>query len=105
MNAFGTRHIHDQVDRELEAGEWVQWIEMPIPRFFTAPEKLQDVFRRERRDGTGDVIIARLGREYDGNRQAEELGFLRIRDPKEIEQMLKKLAEQVAPMQQTPPDR
>ena len=59
------------------------------------PEKLQEIYRKEKRDGSGDVIIARRAwRDSDGDRRSEELGFLRIRDPKEIEQMLRTLAEQ-----------
>lgn len=58
------------------------------------PGQLQDVYRKERRDGSGDVIFARRAwRDSDGDRQSEELGFLRIRNPKEVEQMIKKIAE------------
>ena len=61
------------------------------------PDRLQEICRRERRDGTGDVLIARRAwRDSDGDRQSEELGFLRIGDPKEVERMLKELAEQDA---------
>ncbi len=35
MNTVIPRHFQEQVDRELEPGERVEWIEMPIPRFFT----------------------------------------------------------------------
>jgi hypothetical protein len=177
-----------KVDRELESGERVEWIEMPLPRFFTPvatgaflfgipwtafaifwtvgaaggtsraeeagffrafplfgvpfiligfamlssplwayrkalhtvyvvtnrraitfdggltttirsypPDRLQDVYRKERKDGTGDVIIARRAwRNSDGDRHSEELGFLRVRDPKAVEGLLRKLAEQGA---------
>lgn len=62
-----------------------------------APEKLHDIYRKEKRDGSGDVIIARRAwRDSDGDRQSEELGFLRIKKPKDIELMLKGLAEQDA---------
>lgn len=62
------------------------------------PEKLQEIYRKVKRDGSGDVIIARQAwHDSDGGHQSEELGFLRIRDPKETEQMLKKLAEQSDP--------
>jgi hypothetical protein len=57
------------------------------------PEKLTDVYRKEKRDGSGDVIIARRAwRDNDGDRQAEELGFLRVTGAKEVEQLLKALA-------------
>jgi hypothetical protein len=59
------------------------------------PPKLQDVYRKEKRDGTGDVIISiRAWRDSDGDRQSEELGFLRVRDAKNVERMLKELTEQ-----------
>ena len=182
------RQLREAVDREIESGEKVEWMDMPIPRFFTpaataaflfaipwtafaifwicgasgfkmpdfgkgafsffplfgvpfvlmglamlssplwaykksfktvyvitnrraltfdggwsttirsyAPEKLHDIYRREKRDGSGDVIIARdAWRDSEGDRQPVELGFFRIRNPKEIEQMLKALAEQDA---------
>jgi hypothetical protein len=56
------------------------------------PEKLQDVYRTERRDGTGNVVVARKAwRDTDGDRHSEELGFLRVRDPKGVEALLKDL--------------
>lgn len=176
------------MDRELEAGEHIEWMEMPIPRFFTPratgaflfgipwtafaifwtvgagwgtfqadgpgffkafplfgvpfiligfgmlsgplwehrkalqsvyvitdrraitfeggrtttvrsypPERLQDVYRKEKKDGTGDVIIARRAwRDAEGDRQSEELGFLRVQDPKAVEALLRTLAGQAA---------
>jgi len=179
--------LQDRVERELEANEQIEWMEMPIPRFFTPtatgaflfgipwtafalfwtasaawgtlhtegagifnafplfgvpfiligfgllssplwayrralgtvyvitdrraitfdggrtstvrsypPDRLQDVYRKERKDGTGDVIIARRAwRDSDGDRQTEELGFLRVRDAKGVETLLRRLADQV----------
>ncbi len=59
------------------------------------PEKLTDVFRTEKRDGSGDVIIARRAwRDSEGDRQSEELGFLRVADAKDVERRLKQLAKQ-----------
>jgi len=172
------RELQSMVDRELEPGESVKWIGMPIPRFFTGastglflfaipwtafaifwmfgswhqsknipftlfgvpfvlvgfgllstplftyrrsfktvyvitdkraitfsggwsttvrsypPETLREFYRKERKDGTGDVVISRRAwRDSDGDRQSEELGFLRVESPKEIENMLKSLAE------------
>jgi len=58
-----------------------------------APEQLSQVFRREHRDGTGDVIIAVDGwQNRYGTRRATEAGFLRVREPKTVEAMLKGLA-------------
>ncbi len=57
------------------------------------PEKLQNVYRHERSDGTGDVIIGyREWRDSEGDRCTENLGFMGIRNPKEVESMLKDLA-------------
>ncbi|OVE80721.1 hypothetical protein BVY04_05270 [bacterium M21] len=183
-NKIIPRALQEKVDRELESGERVQWIDMPIPRYFTPasiaaflfaipwtafaifwtcgasgfklpdfkegfdlfplfglpfiliglgmlstpfwtyrkalktvyvitdkraitfdggrsitirsypPEKLQDIYRKEKRDGSGDVVIARRAwRDSDGDKQTEELGFLRIQNPKEVEDMLNQLAE------------
>ena len=185
-NANIPRQLQEKVNREIESGERIEWIDMPVPRFFTPvstgaflfaipwtafaifwiygasgfklpdfneggfsffplfdvpfvviglgmlfsplwayrkafktvyvitnkraitfdegwsstirsypPEKLQEIYRKEKRDGSGDVVIDRRAwRDSEGDRQSEELGFLRIKNPKEIEQMLKKLAEQ-----------
>ena len=59
------------------------------------PDKLRDVYRNENPDGTGDVILNK--KEWlnsDDHHQVEELGFLRIQEPREVERILKKLAEQ-----------
>lgn len=57
------------------------------------PAKLGNVYRREKQGGTGDVMIARrMWRDSDGDRQTEELGFLNIENPREIERLLKQLA-------------
>lgn len=56
-------------------------------------DKLTDIFRREHKDGTGDVIISRNSwRDSEGDRQLQELGFLRIKDAKSVESMLKEMA-------------
>jgi hypothetical protein len=58
------------------------------------PERLQNIFRKEKKDGSGDVIIAhKEWRDSDGDKQREDLGFIRIKEPKKVEAMLKKLAE------------
>jgi hypothetical protein len=173
------RELQSMVDREIELGESVKWIGMPIPRFFTGastglflfaipwtafaifwmfgswhqsknipftlfgvpfvlvgfwllsaplftyrrsfktvyvvtdkraitlsggrttivrsypPDALREIYRRERKDGTGDVVISRRAwRDSDGDRHLEELGFLQVESPREIENMLKALAEQ-----------
>ena len=58
------------------------------------PEKLRHIYRTEKRDGSGDVIIkVRSWKDSDGDRQSEELGFLRVRDAREVERRLKDLAD------------
>ncbi|MGO8688402.1 MAG: PH domain-containing protein [Thermoguttaceae bacterium] len=70
------------------------------------PAKLQDVYRREKKDGSGHVIISRRAwSDSKGDNRSEELGFLRIANPKEVEDMLKQLAEQAETRQVgTPPE-
>ena len=190
MNGVGAipPELEEKVERELESGERIAWMEQPIPRYFTAmstgaflfaipwtafalfwicgasgfklpdfskggfsffplfgvpfvliglgmlsspwwahrkalktvyvitdrcaiaidggwtttirsypPERLQNVCRKEKRDGTGDVILAeRVWSGAEGRQQMQDLGFLNISDPKTVEQMLKKLAEQAS---------
>jgi hypothetical protein len=57
------------------------------------PDQLQNIYRKEKSDGTGDIVISRRAwRDSDGDSRSEELGFLRIRDPRTVEGLLKKLA-------------
>lgn len=57
------------------------------------PEDLQQIDRKERVDGTGDVIIAiRRWQDGDGDSRSEEIGFLGVRNPREAETRLKPLA-------------
>ncbi len=61
------------------------------------PEKLKNIFRKERSDGSGDVIIShRAWRDSDGDPQTEQLGFLRIENAKDVERRLNELAEQAS---------
>ena len=56
------------------------------------PERLQDVYRTERRDGRGDVVIAAHSwKDSDGDRQTEKLGLMNVRDAKTVEQMLREV--------------
>ncbi|MBD1872895.1 hypothetical protein H6F75_05330 [Nodosilinea sp. FACHB-131] len=56
------------------------------------PDQLKDVYRKERADGTGDVIIAiREWIDNDGDPRSEEIGFLEVRDPREVENILRQL--------------
>lgn len=59
------------------------------------PDRLTQVFRRERSNGTGDVIIQRLPwADSDGFAHVQEQGFMKIKDPKKVEDLLRKLARQ-----------
>lgn len=60
------------------------------------PNKLTEIFRRERNDGTGDIIITRKAWwDSDERKQIEELGFLRIKDAKLVESKLNQLANSI----------
>lgn len=57
------------------------------------PDALQNICRKERRNGRGDVILAHLVRsDGEGGQLTEDLGFLHIDNPREIEQKLRQLA-------------
>lgn len=57
------------------------------------PETLTNIYRTERRDGSGDVVLARLTGHDKFGGWHEELGFLRVHDVKDVEWRLKALAE------------
>jgi len=60
-------------------------------------DNLQDIYSKEEKDGTGDVIIScQALRDSWIPIYTEPLGFLQIKNPKQIEKKLKKLAEQGA---------
>ncbi|MGE9293830.1 MAG: hypothetical protein ACQKBW_09480 [Puniceicoccales bacterium] len=62
------------------------------------PERLQSVYRKQHKDGSGDVIIeVNAWRDSDRDQQSQTLGFLRIRNAKQAEPLLKTLAEEAAP--------
>ena len=58
------------------------------------PDQLKDIYRKERADGTGDVIISiRRWKDSDGVNRQEEIGFLRVRNPREVENIIKRLSQ------------
>lgn len=60
-----------------------------------ASDNLKDVFRKEKKDGSGDIILSqRIWRDSDGDRQLESFGLLRIANVKDVEARIKKLAQQ-----------
>lgn len=62
-------------------------------RSFT-PAQLTHVYRREKNDGTGDVVISmRSWQDSDGDEQKEDVSFMDIQNPKQVERMLKDLAD------------
>jgi hypothetical protein len=64
-----------------------------IRSFF--PERLRNFYRKEKKDGTGDVIIDYLAwKDSDDDQRTRELVFFGVRDPKTTESKLRKLAGQ-----------
>ena len=58
------------------------------------PDQLKDMHRTERADGTGDVIFSILLRKNsDGPDYYEKIGFSGVRNPREVENILKHLAQ------------
>lgn len=61
------------------------------------PEQLKDIYREERADGTGNVIIKiRRWKDSDGDQRSEEIGFMGVRNVRETEKILKQLAQNAA---------
>ncbi|MBV6621386.1 MAG: hypothetical protein KI793_00265 [Rivularia sp. (in: Bacteria)] len=62
------------------------------------PSELNNIYRKERGDGTGDVVMAvQQSTKYINNRRnhtTEEIGFMGIRNPQEVEKILRKLAQE-----------
>ncbi len=60
-----------------------------------SPDQLQNIYRQERGNGTGDVFFSqRVWQDSESGQQVQNLGFLNIREAKRVEQMLRELAEQ-----------
>ncbi|NEQ87268.1 MAG: hypothetical protein F6K26_46760 [Moorea sp. SIO2I5] len=58
------------------------------------PDQLKDIYRKERADGSGDLVITiRRWKDNDGDQRSEEIGFLGVRNPREVEKILKQLAQ------------
>lgn len=58
------------------------------------PEKLQNIYRVERKNNIGDVVIShKEWRDSDGDKQRDDLGFINIRNPKEVEKKLRFIAD------------
>jgi hypothetical protein len=53
-----------------------------------------NLYRRERRDGSGDIIFRRdAWRDSDGDRRANEIGFFAIPNVRDVELLLQKLGQ------------
>lgn len=64
------------------------------------PESLRELYRKDRSDGTGDVVFCRRESYDRRNRpQSEEIGFLRVRNPRDVERLLNVLAAQARPQE------
>jgi len=87
LKAFRTVYlVTDKRAISIESG-WFTTI-----RNYT-PAQLKDLYRKERGDGTGDVVITtRLRRGGEGNSWTEEIGFMNVRNPREVERLLQQLA-------------
>ena len=60
------------------------------------PNQLGDITRRENRNGIGDLVFDRqVSYHNEGRTSIKELGFLGVRNPREVEKLLRELAEQV----------
>ena len=59
-----------------------------------APERLTVIERRERSDGSGDLIFEKSSwRDSDGDRRTREVGFMSVPDVKLVERMVRALAD------------
>jgi hypothetical protein len=67
-----------------------------------APDQLKGLYRKERKDGTGDVVLGQVLSNVSrgGQQQMMDVGFLRVRDVRKTEQMLRDLIGQSGPMPQ-----
>jgi len=66
------------------------------------PEQLKDMYRKEKKDGSGDVVIGQAAGMVSRGGQAQmmDIGFLRVRDVRKTEQMLRELMGQTNPISQ-----
>jgi hypothetical protein len=59
------------------------------------PDQLKSLGRREKKDGSGDVVLAqRVAKSSEKGRHIVDTGFLRVRDVRKTEQMLRNLTGQ-----------
>ena len=74
------------------------WGSMNVRSF--RPVKLTDLERKQRSDGSGDIIFQRdVSVDSEGHRRTKEIGFVGIDDVKGVETVLKTLVETTSPGQ------
>ena len=57
------------------------------------PERLTELHRKQRADGSGDLVFAQESwRDDDGHRRSRDIGFLAIREVKAVEALVRALA-------------
>jgi hypothetical protein len=57
------------------------------------PDQLRDAYRKERRNGSGDVILGqRVWTDSDNDRRSMDVGFMNVRDAKRVERLVNDLA-------------
>ncbi len=57
------------------------------------PEMLEEIYRNDRRNGEGDIrVIWQQWEDYFNKYDAEDLGFLRLKNPRKVERKLRLLA-------------
>ena len=60
------------------------------------PERLNDLRRNQHSDGSGDLVFAQdIHRDSDGDRRSTDVGFMAIREVKQVEEMVRTLARKV----------
>ena len=63
------------------------------------PDEIGPLLRREKRDGSGDLILQQLGwRDSEGGTRNEEVGFLSISEVREVERLVRALIERHRPL-------
>lgn len=57
------------------------------------PDQLKGMYRKERRNGVGDVILGqRVWTDSDNDRRSMDVGFMNVRDARRVERLVNELA-------------
>lgn len=57
------------------------------------PDQLKDAYRKERRNGVGDVVLGqRVWTDSDNDRLSMDVGLMNVRDVKRVERLIQELA-------------